>query len=256
MHHHPSTTGFYGSRSGGLYLGGFPRREANGVSCKKPRCRPLAGSHCSTKDLWPPARLGRFATGRRIIPIPHRGLRKSLPHWMIAIAMSGRGPEAKTASGGVHQALGRSAAAGAETAIRVFSKRHNRGCGGGCLPWHTIHMIAIRKACLRRNAADAAGWPRGSKTASAFRERQDHRVGGGCLSWHIIHTIAIRKACLRRTAADAGGWPRGSDSPLVPSHPGAPPAWRKRHGPGSCSAAGHRSGRVDSSVGAVTCARE
>ncbi|HYW14427.1 MAG TPA: hypothetical protein VE871_20845 [Longimicrobium sp.] len=71
-------------------------------------------------------------------------LRES-PYRLIAIATFDRGPEAKAASGRMHQALGRSAAAGEGTAIRVFSKRHNRGCGGGCLPWHIIHMIAVGK---------------------------------------------------------------------------------------------------------------
>jgi len=65
---------------------------------------------------------------------------------MIAIATSDRGPEEKAASSRMRQALGREAAAGEGTAIRVFSKRHHRGSGGGWLSWHIIHMIAIGKS--------------------------------------------------------------------------------------------------------------
>ncbi|HST60312.1 MAG TPA: hypothetical protein VLK84_16515 [Longimicrobium sp.] len=74
---------------------------------------------------------------------------------MMAIATSDRGPEEKAASGRVHQALGRQAAAGAGTAIRVFGEGQDRGCGGGCLPWHIIHLIAIGKSL----PAPVTGWP-------------------------------------------------------------------------------------------------
>ncbi|HST61539.1 MAG TPA: hypothetical protein VLK84_22725 [Longimicrobium sp.] len=68
---------------------------------------------------------------------------------MVAIVMSGRGPEEKEARGRMHQALGREVAAGEGTAIRVFWERHNghdRRGGGGCVAWHIIHTIAIRKS--------------------------------------------------------------------------------------------------------------
>ncbi|HYW11552.1 MAG TPA: hypothetical protein VE871_06325 [Longimicrobium sp.] len=66
---------------------------------------------------------------------------------MIAIATPDRGPEAL---GKVHQTLGRLAAFGAGTAIRVFWQRRHLGNGGGCLALHTIHTIAISKIGLRR----------------------------------------------------------------------------------------------------------
>ncbi len=83
---------------------------------------------------------------------------QSRPYWMVVIATSDRGPEEKAASSRMHQALGRSAAAGEGTAIRVFSKRHDGGCGGGCLVGHIIHMIAISKTVPAPEA-----WIRGGK---------------------------------------------------------------------------------------------
>ncbi len=102
------------------------------------------------------------------------GLRKSLPYRMIALATSDRGPEEKQASGRVYQALGRSVAAGEGTAIRVFSRRHQGGGGGGCLTWHIIHLIAICKrvpAIDRRFRARSVPPGRSSRRASSIPAR-------------------------------------------------------------------------------------
>jgi hypothetical protein len=47
--------------------------------------------------------------------------------------------------GRMHQALGRTAAAGEGTGSRFFRKRQDGGVGPGCLAWHIIHPIAIGK---------------------------------------------------------------------------------------------------------------
>jgi hypothetical protein len=85
--------------------GGSPPLQKRG-------CRPLAGSGRSAKDLWPPARLGRSASGGRGASLPHVRLRSNRAHGMLATATSGRGPEEKAASGRMHQALGRPVAGG------------------------------------------------------------------------------------------------------------------------------------------------
>jgi hypothetical protein len=66
-HLHRARAAFYRSRSGGGSAPAtFRARHHDPAPSKNPRCRPLAGSILSTKDLWPPARSIRSASGRRI----------------------------------------------------------------------------------------------------------------------------------------------------------------------------------------------
>jgi hypothetical protein len=64
------------------------------ASSKKPRCRPLAGSSLTTKDLWHPARSVRSATGRRTRIYPSR----PAVHGSRSRTSSGRWSDASLAS--------------------------------------------------------------------------------------------------------------------------------------------------------------
>jgi hypothetical protein len=104
-----------GSRGASLGMTGRPRcneidevpeRMRLTLLRKKSRCRPRAGSTPSAR---------------------------------------GRGPPAAVRMGRMHQAPGRSAAAGAGTGSRFFGEADG-GPGGGYPAWHIIHPIAIGKS--------------------------------------------------------------------------------------------------------------
>jgi hypothetical protein len=112
---------------------------------------------------------------------------------MVAIATAGRGPEEKTASGRMHQALGRQAAAGTGTAIRVFWMRRNRGGGGGCVTWHIIHLIAIRKTVPAPATRLKTEWPSVGRTTAVQEPLRP---------WTFLH--------LKPVPTGSGGSVRGS----------------------------------------------
>jgi hypothetical protein len=108
-------------------LGGLSCRAASILSRKNADGRLFAAAAALPRISGLPHDSADSHPGRRAASRPCVRLRQRLPGWMIAIGTSGRGPEGKAASGRMHQVLGRSAAAGEGTAIRVFRERQHRG---------------------------------------------------------------------------------------------------------------------------------
>jgi len=195
MHHRPARASFYGSRSGGSVpprtsapCGGYPLLQKMRMPPprrQQPLCQGSLAS-CTTGPI-------RVRPSDRIVPHPR--LRKTPPYWMRVIATSGR-----------------RVAAGAGAAIRVFSKRQDGRGGGGCLVWHNIHLIAIRKTVPAPEAGMA--------------------TGDECVTQRAAHVrFRAPEAGLRCCPSPRGGWnaPQATPRPITLAASGCPSSTRDGH---------------------------
>ncbi len=178
--------GFYGSRSGGSVRGrtsapGGQDRLLQKTRMAVPSPKAAAVPRISGPLHAPPdSRPAVAAHGSRTAAVDEAGL-----PGIIVIATSGRGPEENEAPGRMHQALGRWAAAGAGTAIRVFWKGQDRRRGGGCLPWHTSTRSRSVRLCPCRSPDDAAGWPHGRTVPRGWKPPAPGRTRRESISLHL-----------------------------------------------------------------------